>query len=141
MEGEGDAAYRLDDQIGFILRQANQRHTAIFVAGFGALTATQWAALAKLAEVGVTSQNQLGRLTAMDVATINGVVDRLGKKGLVRSAADASDARRRMLDLTAEGRAFVAQMTSAAHEVTRQTLAPLNARESATLLALLRKLT
>jgi DNA-binding MarR family transcriptional regulator len=132
--------YRLDDQVGFILRQANQRHTALFVARFGALTATQWAALSKLAEVGATSQNLLGRLTAMDVATINGVVDRLSKKGLVSSTADLSDARRRLLDLTAEGRAYVAQMIAVAHEVTRETLAPLSPRESATLLALLRKL-
>jgi DNA-binding MarR family transcriptional regulator len=135
----GDA-YRLDDQVGFILRQASQRHTALFAARFGALTATQWAALAKLAEVGATSQNQLGRLTAMDVATINGVVERLSKKGLVSAAVDIADARRRVLDLTAQGRNYVAEMSAAGLEVTRETLAPLNARESATFLALLRKL-
>jgi hypothetical protein len=41
------------------------------------LTPTQWAALAKLTETGPCSQNQLGRLAAMDVATIKGVIDRL----------------------------------------------------------------
>lgn len=132
--------YRLDDQIGFMLRQASQRHTALFVARFGALTATQWAALAKLAEVGATSQNHLGRLTAMDVATINGVIDRLSGKRLVVATADRSDARRRLLDLTPEGRALVAEMTAAAQEVTRETLAPLSKSESAAFLALLRKL-
>ena len=132
--------YRLDEQVGFILRQASQRHTALFVARFGALTATQWAALSKLAEIGATSQNHLGRLTAMDVATINGVVDRLSKKGLVSSTADLSDARRRRLDLTAEGRAFVARMTDAALEVSRETLAPLSPEAGKTFLALLRKL-
>jgi DNA-binding MarR family transcriptional regulator len=133
-------AYRLDDQVGFILRQVSQRHAALFVARFGALTATQWAALAKLAESGATSQNLLGRLTSMDVATINGVVDRLTRKGLVSSTVDRTDARRRLLDLTAQGRALVAEMTPAAHDVTRETLSPLTAKESADFLALLRKL-
>ena len=133
--------YRLDDQIGFILRQASQRHAALFAERFGALTATQWAALSKLAEVGATSQNLLGRLTSMDVATINGVIDRLSRKGLVSSTADRSDARRRLLDLTVSGRTLVAEMTAAAHEVTCETLAPLSPRESATFLALLRRLT
>ena len=132
--------YRLDDQVGFILRQASQRHSALFVARFGALTATQWAALAKLAEVGSTSQNQLGRLTAMDVATINGVVERLKKKGYVEATDDPADARRRRLDLTPQGRALVGQMTGAAQEITRETLSPLTPRESATFLALLRKI-
>ena len=132
--------YKLDDQIGFILRQASQRHGALFAARFGAVTATQWAALAKLAETGPSSQNQLGRRTAMDVATINGVIDRLAKKGLVSSRPDTRDARRLLLELTAEGDAYVAEMLDTGHEVTRETLAPLTAHERATLIGLLRKL-
>jgi DNA-binding MarR family transcriptional regulator len=132
--------YKLDDQVGFILRQTSQRHSALFAARFGAVTATQWAALAKLAETGPTSQNQLGRRTAMDVATINGVIDRLARKGLVSSRPDTRDARRLLLELTAEGAAYVAEMLNVGHEVTRETLAPLTARESATLIDLLRKL-
>jgi DNA-binding MarR family transcriptional regulator len=63
-------SYILDEQIGFILRQVWQRHATIFSREIGInLTPTQWAALAKLTETGPCSQNQLGRLTAMDVAT------------------------------------------------------------------------
>ena len=59
--------YRLDDQVGFILRQAMQRHAAVFASGIGCdLTPTQWAALAKLHEAGPPSQNRLGRQTTMD---------------------------------------------------------------------------
>ena len=66
--------YILDDQVGFLLRQAQQRHTTIFAAEMiESLTPTQWAALAKLREVGDCSQNHLGRLTAMDAATIKGL--------------------------------------------------------------------
>jgi hypothetical protein len=68
--------YVLDEQVGFALRQAQQRHTTIFAAKMiEDLTPTQWAALAKLRELGDCSQNHLGRLTAMDAATIKGVVD------------------------------------------------------------------
>ena len=41
-----------------------------------------WAVLAKLTETGPCAQNVLGRLTAMDVATIKGVIDRLTARGL-----------------------------------------------------------
>ena len=48
--------YVLDDQIGFLLRVAMQRHTAIFMSQMAdKLTQTQFAALAKLLEVGPCS--------------------------------------------------------------------------------------
>ena len=105
-EPPGSPSYRLDEQVGFLLRQASQRHATLFAARLGDITPTQWAALSKLHEVGPTSQNLLGRLTAMDAATIKGVADRLMKRGFVRSEADDADARRRLLALTAAGRAF-----------------------------------
>ncbi len=81
--------YILDEQIGFILRQVWQRHATIFARDIGInLTPTQWAALAKLTETGPCSQNQLGRLTAMDVATIKGVIDRLTARGLTETSPD-----------------------------------------------------
>src|SRR3979490_2342922 len=71
-------AYVLEEQIGFILRQVWQRHATIFAREIGInLTPTQWAALAKLTETGPGGRYQSGRLTAMDVATIKGVIDRL----------------------------------------------------------------
>jgi len=133
--------YILDDQVGFILRLASQRHTSIFAARMVAgLTPTQFAALARLAEVGATSQNHLGRLIAIDVATIKGVVDRLRRRGLIASLADPRDRRRVMLDLTDEGRRVVAEAVEAGRQITGATLAPLAPEERQRLLALLRKL-
>ena len=55
--------YVLDDQVCFLLRVAMQRHTSIFTTRMiEGLTQTQFAALAKLYEVGPCSQNHLGRL-------------------------------------------------------------------------------
>lgn len=134
--------YRLDDQVGFVLRQAQQRHTALFASlMIEGLTPTQWAALAKLAEVGATSQNRLGRLTAMDAATIKGVVDRLILRGLARAAVDGEDARRRLVELTAAGAAICARAEPRAREITEATLAPLGEEERRTLLELLKRLT
>ena len=46
--GVGDT-YRLGEQVGFLIRRAHQRHTALFAARIGDdLTTTQWAALARL---------------------------------------------------------------------------------------------
>lgn len=86
-DAAGHDYYVLDEQIGFLLRVAMQRHTSIFTGRMvEGLTQTQFAALAKLYEVGPCSQNQLGRLIYLDAATIKGVVDRLGRAGLRQCA-------------------------------------------------------
>jgi MarR family transcriptional regulator, lower aerobic nicotinate degradation pathway regulator len=139
--GKSAAAYVLDEQIGFILRLATQRHANIFVTRIGCdLTQTQWAALAKLYEVGAISQNRLGRTTAMDVATIKGVVDRLIQKGLLVRGDDSADARRNLITLTRKGRQLAEAHYSDALAISAATLAPLSDAERSTFLRLLRKL-
>jgi DNA-binding MarR family transcriptional regulator len=134
-------SYILDEQIGFILRQVWQRHATIFAREIGInLTPTQWAALAKLNETGSCSQNQLGRLTAMDVATIKGVIDRLSARGLTETSADPDDGRRLLVSLTRAGQQLAEKAASNALLISKETLAPLDARERETLFALLNKL-
>jgi MarR family transcriptional regulator, lower aerobic nicotinate degradation pathway regulator len=135
--------YRLEEQVGFILRRVHQRATDIFntvMASFD-ITPRQFAALAKLHDLGPTSQNQLGRLVAMDPATMVGVAGRLTRRGLVRQSPDPGDARLVLLELTGEGRQLVAAMKAQGLEVSRRTLAPLTAEEAETLLRLLGKMT
>jgi DNA-binding MarR family transcriptional regulator len=133
--------YVLDEQIGFILRQVWQRHATIFAREIGInLTPTQWAALAKLVETGPCSQNQLGRLTAMDVATIKGVIDRLTARGLTETGPDPADARRLVVSLTRAGQQLAEKAAPNALAITRETLAPLDAKERETLVALLGRL-
>jgi len=138
--------YILDDQVGFILRQVSQRHATIFadlMAEGGStegLTPTQFAAIAKLYQVEDCSQNQLGRMTAMDAATIKGVVGRLAKRGLVETWKDAGDARRLRVRLSNKGAELATEAVRRAFAITAETLSPLSAAESATLLRLLRKM-
>jgi DNA-binding MarR family transcriptional regulator len=134
-------SYILDEQIGFILRQVWQRHAAIFARDIGTnLTPTQWAALSKLAETGPCSQNQLGRLTAMDVATIKGVIDRLTARGLTETSSDPEDGRRLLVSLTRAGQQLAEKVAPNALAITRETLAPLDAKEREALMGLLNKL-
>lgn len=135
-----DETYILDEQIGFILRLVNQRHIGIFGIEIPNLTPTQFAVLAKLNELGAMSQNELGRATAMDAATIKGVVDRLAKRDLVFTSASTKDKRRLLVDLTEPGREIYQRAVPKAHELTRKTLAPLTAAERRKLRELLTKL-
>jgi DNA-binding MarR family transcriptional regulator len=139
-KGEGD--YRLEEQVGFLLRRATQRHVAIFAEHMGEeeVTPTRWAVLAKLYEAGPSSQNRLGRLTAMDAATIKGVVDRLIERNLIETQPDLTDARRRVIALSEAGRRLVERSIEQARAITRETLDPLDPPERAALLGLLRKL-
>lgn len=133
--------YRLDDQIGYTLRRVTQRHLAIFAAAIPEVTTTQFAVLARLAETGPLSQNHLGRETAMDAATIKGVVDRLAKLGLVVTTADPTDRRRLTVTLTPAGLALFRDRFATALQVSQETLSPLSPEEADLLMSLLARLT
>ena len=133
--------YVLDEQVGFLLRVAMQRHTAIFTSRMiEGLTQTQFAALAKLYEVGPCSQNHLGRLIYLDAATIKGVVDRISARGLVTTLNDPKDRRRRAVALTDRGRQLTEAAMLVAAGITAATLAPLTEDEQRVVVKLLHKL-
>jgi DNA-binding MarR family transcriptional regulator len=134
-------SYLLEEQVGFLLRIAMQRHSNIFTSEIvGNLTAPQFSALVKLMQAGPLSQNHLGRLIYLDVATIKGVVGRLRTHGLVTSKDDPRDARRHVIALTPAGRRLVEAAIPAAAKITQKTLDPLSEKEQETLLRLLKKL-
>ena len=126
----------LEHQVGYLLRCAHQHATEVFnsvMAPF-AVTPTQFAALAKIDDLGSVSQNRLGRLTAMDPATISGVVGRLIARGFVRQSPDRNDARLLRLALTPAGRSATAEMKAVAAKVSQRTLAPLRPEQCEALL-------
>lgn len=134
-------SYLLEDQIGFLLRKANQRHRSIFNARLGnSIAPSQFSALAKLYQLGPVSQNQLGRLIALDSATIKGVVNRLVEAGLVVSNRSDDDARLRMISLTKQGRDRIMELLPLASEITELTIEPLSRQEAASLHRLLGKI-
>lgn len=133
--------YKLDDQVGYLLRLASQRHALIFQQNIQHdLTPTQFAALMRISEHGELSQNQLGRLAAIDIATIKGVVDRLRDKALVSARPDPGDKRRFLISLTEDGHSIVEDLKALGVAITEATLTPLTTDERETLGRLLAKI-
>ncbi len=134
--------YRIEEQVGYLLRRAHQRASAIFQVTIGDpnVTPTQYSSMVKLNEYTELSQNLLGRLVGMDKATMQGVVRRLKERGLVDSRPDPGDARRTLLSLTTEGQRVVHKLLVNGPAVSRETLTPLNQVEQRQLLELLSKI-
>jgi DNA-binding MarR family transcriptional regulator len=133
--------YFMEDQVGFLMRVAMQRHTSIFTSRMvGGLTQTQFAALAKLVEVDTCSQNHLGRLIYLDAATIKGVVDRLVIRKLVTLHDNPKDRRRSMIALTKAGRRIAEEAIAVAHQITSETLIPLKRVQQRQIVRLLKKM-
>jgi DNA-binding MarR family transcriptional regulator len=134
--------YAVEEQVGFLMRRASQRHAVIFQDGMQAadLTPTQFTALIKVVELGQVTQNHLGRLTAMDPATIQAVVRRLMDRALVIRTTNPRDRRAIIVAPTQSGSAVAAEAVVAASRITEATLEPLTTAERRQFLALLRKL-
>ena len=135
-------AYRIEEQIGYLLRRAHQRASANFQVTVGDpnITPTQYSSMVKLNEYTELSQNLLGRLVGMDKATMQGVVRRLKERRLVDSRPDPGDARRTLLSLTTEGQRLVNKLLINGPAVSRETLKPLNVQEQRHLIELLSKI-
>lgn len=143
LQGDDPAdSYRLEDQVGYWLRRAYQRHMAIFTGIMGDLdlTSMQFSALFKLRELKAVSQTELGRLTGMDRATISGVVARLKRRDLVLYKPDPLDKRSRIIALTPAGETLLIDALRRISRVTELTLEPIGAAERESLRAILQKM-
>ena len=135
-------SYVLENQIGYLLRLAMQRHMSIFLSKMvDGLTQGQFAALAMLYREGACSQNELGRLISFDASTINGIVGRMKERGLVTVTKSLVDKRSRVLNLTEKGREVVERAIPTAQSTTGETLLPLTAKEAVMVISALKKLT
>ncbi|SEO31674.1 MarR family winged helix-turn-helix transcriptional regulator, partial [Actinacidiphila rubida] len=95
------------------------------------------AVLAALADFGPHAQRELSTRLGIDPSDVVKVVDELAAPGYVERSRDPADRRRVRVALTPSGRAALAELNDAAQEVGGAVLAPLDAREQATLHALL----
>ena len=139
--GMASKAYIIDEQVGFLMRIAGQRHSMIFQQHAPLdLTIPQFSVLIKVLELGSCSQNELGRRTSMDVATIKGVVDRLRARNLVRVRSDLTDKRRSVVEPTEETNSYADLLKATGLLITELTLDPLTTSERDLFLNLLKKL-
>jgi DNA-binding MarR family transcriptional regulator len=135
-------AYAFVDQVGHLLRKAYQRHAAIFQQTIpdSQLTAAQFVALCAIDERGGCSMSEIVKATAIDQATVRGIVDRLKARGLVAVTHDDTDRRKVVVRLTEPGSILLDRTIPYAQQITEMTLAGLNAAERVAIVYLLRKM-
>ncbi|HEN8711157.1 TPA: winged helix DNA-binding protein [Pseudomonas putida] len=136
------APYDVTEQVGHLLRKAYQRHTAIFQqqACDPQLTSIQFVTLCALRDHGPSSQAELIKATAVDQATIRGIVERLKTRGLIELSPDPDDRRKVIVGLTDSGAALLDAMIPCARQISELSMGCLNAAERVAILFLLRKM-
>lgn len=136
------AEYRLAEQVGHLLRRVYQRHIAIFqqIIPDSKLTMAQFVTLCAVRDAAPCSLTDIIKITAIDQATIRGVVKRLVKRDLLTLGHDETDRRRVLVTLTSHGLKLVTEMTPFAKQITEVTLADLNPAERVAIIMLLQKM-
>jgi DNA-binding MarR family transcriptional regulator len=95
------------------------------------LTGPQYTVLGALFLNGRMDQGTLGQHAGLDKSTAAPIIERLRGRGLLVTTRDTADARRKLLDLTPEGRRTVVRMAPFAIEVDERLLSALTADERA----------
>ncbi|WP_459616277.1 MarR family winged helix-turn-helix transcriptional regulator [Bordetella sp. 2513F-2] len=134
--------YQFSEQVGHLLRRAYQRHVAIFQQTIpdSQLTAAQFVVLCAVRDRGACSLIEIVKHTAIDQATVRGVIERLKSRALITVSHDPADRRKVLVDLTDAGLNLVRQMVPFALQITESTFGELNPAERVAMLYLLRKM-
>lgn len=123
---------------GHLLRRSLQVHTQLW----GALveedmTSPQYAVLATLIRHGEMDQKRLGELASLDKSVVGDVVDRLARKEWLTKNRDPADGRRRILNVSDEGRKVIRRASPGVLQVQESLMEPLSVEESADLVRML----
>ena len=126
----------------FLFRRAHQIAAAAFADACRHLdlTPSQYSVLFMLREVNEASQNELGRLVALDRSTTSLVLRSLTERRLVREYADPDDKRKKRLRLTDAGRLILAEAERLSARSNEHLLGTLGEEKSRLLLSLLAQL-
>lgn len=136
------SGYKFTEQVGHLLRRAYQRHVAIFQQTIpdSQLTAGQFVVMCAIQEHGSCSLSEIARATAIDQATVRGIIERLTSRKLIAVSHDASDRRKVVVLLSPAGKALIDEVVPFAQDITERTMGTLNPAERVALLYLLRKM-
>jgi DNA-binding MarR family transcriptional regulator len=136
------ADYSFSKQIGHLLRRAYQRHTALFQQTIpdSQLTAAQFVAMCAIREFHSCSLSEIVKATAIDQATIRGIIERLRSRQLIEISHDVKDGRKVVVSLSPAGEALVDQTVPFAQRISEETFGNLNPAERVAILYLLRKM-
>jgi DNA-binding MarR family transcriptional regulator len=97
------------------------------------VTPSQYKVLMALSELGPLGQQHLAGRIGVDPRNAVPVIDALAERGLVGRKVDPTDRRRRVIELTRNGRRLVGDLASVGAEIERDLLKPLAPAEQARL--------
>ncbi|MEV0083594.1 MarR family transcriptional regulator [Saccharopolyspora sp. NPDC050642] len=144
MPTEADLAETLATAIGGLgplARRLNQVHTRLWHEQVDRdLTGPQFTVLSLLHMHGDLDQGALGVLAHLDKSTAAPLLDRLERRGLVETAKDDADKRRKLVRLTDDGRELAGRLAPAVIAVSDQMLSTLTDEEREQFLALLHRM-
>ena len=123
---------------GHLMRRALQAMNALWEEEVShTITSPQFAALNALYRKPGLDQRTLGQRISLDRSTVAEVVARLTGRGLISTAKNSSDGRRKVLVLTRRGVLSLQQLIPRTHVMTRRLVGVLDPADRAQLLRLL----
>lgn len=144
-QSKSSAADELANRIFFRLYQAaNTMHrTGTKALDSVGITTQQWSVLGALSRPQAAQGMTVGdlcRFLMVSRQNLNGVLDRLGRQGLIAVAADANDRRSKRVGLTREGEAMWARITPLIYAYYEKALKGFSIDERASVLHILNRL-
>ena len=123
---------------GHLIRRSEQLHGVHWVNRVGStLTPAQYGLLSAVAWHAPIDQSRAGDLASLDKSSTTDIIARLTRRGLVTSAPDEADRRRKLVVLTAHARAVLAEVTPAVALVQQDVTAPVSEPDAERLVQLL----
>lgn len=143
MKASARAPARADLQSlpGHGIRRLHQIAVAVFMeeTADDPITPVQYAVLHTLADNPGIDQRTLARLVSFDTSTIGGVVDRLEARGALTRSHSDGDRRVRLLHLTPDGEATLADSMAPMNRAQIRMLDPLSATERKSFMKMLQR--
>jgi len=140
-QGEG-RGLPLPTYVSYLMYQTEQHRRALAadcIAQHG-ISYPKWIALASLASFGECSMTRLARLSAADRTTLTRSIDGLIRDGLVERGTQASDRRKVVVRLTAEGQAILNRIREDIHPINQEVCSELTEEEQTNLATYLKKI-
>ena len=129
-----------DESLAYQLRRASQAWFALWQQRVPDLTNPQFAVLLRLSQRGALDQTALGALVSVDRSTLTLLLDRLEARGWVTKSIDQTNRRRRIVELTDEGRRRLGDALAVADALNDEVQAQFDPDELRGLVRLLRLL-
>ncbi|HRO62321.1 MarR family winged helix-turn-helix transcriptional regulator [Thermomonas sp.] len=126
-------------RLSILTNHVSQAIADLYAQRFG-IGVTEWRVIAVLGRFPGSSANQVADYTAMDKVAVSRAVARLLERGLITRRRHATDRRRSVLALSAEGRRIHAGIAPLALGIEQRILAALRPRERDLLFRLLDRL-